>query len=125
MKNKSKQSNQPAMPAEWLYINDKELSLSDLKEAFEKRGDVTVQIWQELGVAELEIAEGKSIDLEQAGSLEEYEDALLSSHNARTLFFVTIAPQDFAKSKPIMEYMTERLGGFFCGNTDDFMPILP
>lgn len=134
MKNKSKlkkikqnkQTISPSVPAEWLYLNRDELSFASLKEAFRDQETISVQIWEEAGVAELELAEAKSIDLEKTEPDlgDNYSNSFLNEHGTKTLFLVTIAPEEFDKVKPVMELMIDRLGGMFCGDTDDFTPII-
>jgi hypothetical protein len=134
MKNKSKlqkikQRNQiksAAVPSQWLYINEKEVDFDAVCEAFTEWENVTVQVWKEAGVAELEIADSKSIDLEwsEVELGDDYSDDFLVKHHAKTLFFVTIAPEEYDKAASVMQVMTKQLGGFFCGDTDDFTPII-
>lgn len=134
MKNKSKlkkikqkkQVQQATVPAEWLYMNDAVIDFEAIKEAFSGEERVNVQIWEEAGVAELEIADAKSIDLERSkvDLGDEYSNAFLAEHQVQTLFLVTISPGDFTNSKPVMEFMVQKLGGFFCGDTEDFTPVI-
>lgn len=125
MKQKTKTTN-PGIMAEWLYMNTAEISFGQVKEAFSEDGEVSVQIWKEAGVCELEILDSKSIDLEisELDLQDDYANEYLKEHEIKTLFFVTISPDEFAKTKKVMEQMTEKLGGYFCGDTADFTPVI-
>lgn len=62
-------------------------------------------------------------DLE--GTLGDEEgDAYLKENEIRTVAAVTIRPEDYEKAKTVMLYITEKLGGYFCGDTADFMPVV-
>lgn len=125
MKQKSKTGN-PGIMAEWLYMNTDEISFCQVKNAFSKDSCVSVQIWEEAGVCELEIKDSKSIDLEisELDLQDDYANEYLKEHEIKTLFLVTISPDEFAKTQKVMEQMTEKLGGFFCGDTEDFTPVI-
>jgi len=137
MKNKSKlkkmkqkkQLQKPVQPnvvTEWLYLNQKEISFEALKTVFEKDDTISVQIWKEAGVAEIEIAEAKSIDLELAelDLGDEAGNAFLKEKEAETLWLVTISAQSYDRSIAVMEQVVEAIGGFFCGDTEDFTPVV-
>ena len=129
MKNKSKlmkikQANRenPKVVSEWLYINEKEIAFKDLKNVFGKEDNVNVEIWEDAGICELELTEAKSIDLE-LGEVDA-EDPFLTEHHAKTLFFVTIVPEFYEKDAVVMKKIVDSLGGFFCGNTAEFEPVI-
>ena len=68
MKNKSKlkrirQTNvkTPQKPREWLYLCPVELKVAELAQALDGE-KISVQVWNEAGVGEIELPEAKSID---------------------------------------------------------------
>ena len=130
MKNKSKLSKfkkekttAKKVPAEWLYLLPEEVSMRALYDSlFDSKWKA--EYWEAAGVLEVEIPEAASVDMEEMEcSLgDEIGDAYLAEHGVKTVYAVTIKPDDFAKAKEVMEYLTEKNGGFFCGDTDDFEP---
>ena len=62
-------------------------------------------------------------DLE--GTLGDEEgDAYLKENEIHAVAAVTIRPEDYEKAKEVMLYIIEKLGGYFCGDTADFTPVV-
>ena len=108
-----KKPTAPKMPGEWLYLNKEELSLRKIYELFEEKQ--TAEYWEAAGVLE--------ISLPESGTLEE-GDAYLKENEIHTVAAVTIRPEDYEKAKEVMLYIIEKLGGYFCGDTADFTPVV-
>lgn len=112
------------VPAEWLYLVPEALMLRQVYEIFGKDLPWKAELWEEAGVLEIEIPQAGSVDLEcmELSLGDEKGDAYLANHQIKTVFAVTIVPADFEKAKAVMAYIVERIGGFFCGDTEDFQP---
>lgn len=142
MKNKSKlrkvkQKNaglgQAFVPKEWLYLNPGKITVREVAEVFSNTVDleassvrIRAQLWEDAGVVEIELPEAKSMDLElaEADLGDEIGNAFLEQHQVQTVFLVTVVPEDYEKAKPAMEQIVKALGGFFCGDTEDFTPVV-
>lgn len=131
MKNKSKlkkkqaaNSSSPAVTAEWLYLADHAVTVRDIAEAFENPD--MVEIWEEAGVAEVILGEKASMDMEwiETDLGEEEGNRFLETHQIQTVFMVTIPPQEYEKASLCMKKITEKNGGFFCGDNKDFAPTV-
>lgn len=131
MKNKSKlkkiherKTTVSRVPAQWLYLNREQVSLRQIYELFEDDMPWRAEYWEEAGVLEIEMLEAGSVDMEamDADLGDEEGNAYLAQHQIQTVAAVTIVPEDFQKAKAVMEYITEKAGGFFCGDTEDFQP---
>lgn len=131
MKNKSKLKKQhnktgqaPRVPSEWLYLLPEEMKLRSIYELFGEDMPWKAEFWEEAGVLEIEIPEAGSVDLEcmDADLGDEQSNAFLEKHQIKTVFAVTIVPDDYEKANEVMVRMMEKLGGFFCGDTEDFQP---
>ncbi|MDY2628436.1 MAG: hypothetical protein SOW08_09020 [Lachnospiraceae bacterium] len=131
MKNKSKlnkiktqKAAKPAVPAEWLYMTDREITVRDIAAAFES--EEKVEIWEEAGVAEVILNEKASMDMEitETDLGDEESNRFLQENQVKTLFLVTIPPLEFEAAKGCMEIITAVNGGFFCGDTEDFTPVV-
>lgn len=114
----------PKMPGEWLYLNKKELSLRNIYELFKE--EETAEYWEAAGVLEISLPESGTLDMEDLeGTLGDEEgDAYLKENEIHTVAAVTIRPEDYEKAKAVMLRITEKLGGYFCGDTADFTPVV-
>jgi hypothetical protein len=131
MKNKSKLkkirqggSARPKVPSEWLYLVPAERTLRQIYELFVESSPWKAEYWEEAQVLEIELPEASSIDVEgmEPDLGDEEGNAFLKEHQIRTVFAVTILPEDYEKAQEVMKRILERLGGFFCGDTEDFQP---
>lgn len=133
MKNKSKlkkirekKSGSPGIPKEWLYMQEHTVSVRDISVALEGEPDINVEVWEEAGVLEVEIPEQRSMDFEQTKAQfpDEYSRKWLAEHGVKTMFLVTIDAEHYENAKKLMQVITKKIGGFFCGDTEDFMPLI-
>lgn len=120
----SKKPSAPKMPGEWLYFNKEELSLRKIYELFQE--EQTAEYWEVAGVLEISLPESGTLDFEDLdGTLGDEEgDAYLKEHEIHTVAAVTIRPDDYEKAKKVMLFITEKIGGYFCGDTADFTPVI-
>ena len=121
-----KKTNSGIKIKDWFYMNQKKVTVDDIKECFQDRDDIKVEIWREAGIVELALADGHSIDMEmaEASFSDEYSNDYLKKNSVQVLFYVTIAPDFYVNAEPVMRELVKQLGGFFCADTDDFEPVL-
>ncbi len=132
MKNKSKlkkmKEKKAAVkcPKEWLYLNEQEISLRVLADAFDKSDGIRAQLWEEAGVIEVELPEAKSVDMEwlELPCGEEAFDRYLEEQKIQTVYLVTIAPDEYEKAEAVMKQVVQKLGGYFCGDNENFTPVV-
>lgn len=131
MKNKSKlkkvhkECGQASkVPAEWLYLVPVETELRSIYELFREDTFWKAELWEEAGVLEIEIPEAGSVDMEcmDTDLGDEEGNAYLSENQIKTVFAVTIVPDDYEKAQKVMKKIVKNMGGFFCGDTEDFQP---
>lgn len=131
MKNKSKLNKiksqktvKPVVVAEWLYMTDREITVRDIASAFASQE--MVEIWEDAGVAEVILGEKASMDMEWTENDlgDEESNRFLEENQVKTLFLVTIPPLEFEAAKGCMEKIIAANGGFFCGDTQDFTPVV-
>lgn len=129
MKNKSKlakikKPKQPGYPKDWLYMCEKEFGLISLKEILEN--EYSVEYWEEAGVLEVELNEEATVDFETV-DLKRADDVtkdFMETKGIKNVFLVSIRPEHYEASKLVMEKVMEKEGGFFCGDTADFTPVV-
>ncbi len=128
--NKIKQNKQgdSRIPREWLYLNPKQITVRDIAKVFpvSQNDGMKVQLWEDAGIVEVELPEAKSIDMEwtNADLGDEYSNEYLAKNQIQTVFLVTLVPEDYAKAELAMKKIVNTLGGFFCGDTEDFSPVV-
>ncbi len=125
--NNMKKNRMPGvnMPDGWFYMSDKELTAAAVKEALDD-AEYGVEYWEEAQVLEIVLGERSSMDVEVLAPRlgEEEADAFLDSHRVRFLCYVTFQPEEYENVKAVMEHICGRIGGFFCGDTEDFTPVV-
>lgn len=114
----------PQVPSGWLYLSDQEFTLESVREMLHDAYEM--EYWQEAGVLEIQLEES-SLDFEEAdmSRADEITQEYLAKKGAETVFLVTISPLDYEAAEAAMKDLSGRLGGFFCGDTADFTPVLP
>lgn len=119
-----KASKGPRMPEEWLYVAEEEIVPSQIYALFTENKNWKAEYWEEAEVLEIELPEAGSVDLENldGASEDDVMEAYLKERGLHTVYAVTIRPDDFEQAKKVMEYISGQLGGYFCGDTDDFQP---
>ena len=85
-------------PGEWLYFAPANVTVRSIYEVL--TDDYEVEIWEDAGVLEIGLNDGA------------------------TLFLVTLKPEEFETAKKAMNKIAASLGGLFCGDTEDFTPVL-
>lgn len=131
MKNKAKLkkikegSKKPSLPDQWFYLCPEAVGVRELKEALEDHPGIELELWEAAGVLEIVIPEMRSMDVEQipVDLRDEYSNEFLRERGTKSLFAVTIDPENAVCVTGIMDKMITRLGGCFCGDTPDFTPI--
>lgn len=134
MKNKSKlqkikqaKSGGNAVPSEWLYLNDQVVTPRNIADIFVEDVQMEAQLWEDAGVLEIELpGEAKSLDMEITATDfgDEYSNEYLAKNQIQTAFLVTIVPEDYEVAKVAMKKITTAIGGYFCGDTADFTPVV-
>ena len=113
-----------SIPAEWLYMTDREIGVREIASSFES--EKMCEIWEEAGVAEVILGEKASMDMELTENDlgDEESNRFLQENQVKTLFLVTVPPLEFEKARECMEKIAAANGGFFFGDTDDFTPVV-
>ena len=113
-------------PKEWFYMQQKEITVREIADALQEEADLELEIWEAAGVLEVVIPEERSMDFEwtRAEFRDEYSKNWLTEQGVKTMFFVTIDAEHYTHAKHIMQTITGKIGGFFCGDTEDFQPVI-
>ena len=129
MANKNKTKNEDKKPQitydEWLYMNEKEVTVVEINEAL-KNNKLDIDLWDQLGVISVKLSDNTYLDIEEIESdLGDDEDnKFVEIHNVKSIFTVKMVHESFEYAKEIMTLITKNMGGFFCMDNDNFNPIV-
>jgi hypothetical protein len=107
------------------YMADKKTDIGSIMECLSDQASIVVQIWESMGVAQVEMNDKDIIDFEDNGlSFNSKEDIqFIEKYNIQTVFEVTLDESDFTFAKLLFNRIVTSNGGFFCTDSDDFTPI--
>lgn len=113
------------VPSDWFYMSSTEMTAAALKEALADTA-YKVEYWEAAQVLEIALGEEGCLDVEVVEPRlgEKDADAFLDEHQVKFLCYVMFQPEDYEAARLVMEYICGRLGGFFCGDTEDFTPVI-
>lgn len=129
-KKSKKENNQ--MPGDWLYFAPENVTVRHIFDVLTNANDDTitasyeVEIWEDAGVLEVGLSDGATLDIEQTEipAKDGITTAFAKEHGCECVFLVTIKPEEFDIAKNAMQKIVASLGGLFCGDTEDFTPVL-
>ena len=120
-----KRENKKTIPGDWLYMTPEDVNIRQLKNVLEE-ASYEVEIWEDAGVLEILLKEKSSMDVETASihPKDTITQQFANAHQVKNVFLVTFQPDDYEDAERVMKTVTEKLGGFFCGDTEDFTPVV-
>ncbi len=89
-------------------------------------GTCEMEIWQEAGVLEIMYGGEASMDMEE-GKIhprDQVTAVFAEEHGCNRVYLVTFSAEEYEKVLPVMRHILQECGGIFCGDTEDFKPIL-
>lgn len=112
------------VPGEWLYLAKAKVSVREIADALPETYEI--EIWEEAGVLEIMIREGVSVDIEHVKihPKDELTCRFVGEMGYEEVFLVTFAPEEYDCVKKLMQQIMSACGGMFCGDTEDFSPIM-
>ncbi len=113
---------QSQVTGNWLYFCPMEKNIRSIYELLKEKNQV--EIWEEAGVMEVLLGEKSSLDIEtvEIPPKDEVTQAFAKEQEAKTVFLLTFAPEDYELAEKVMKQILEQFGGIFCGDTEDFTP---
>ncbi len=123
MSKHNKKQTRSVVPAAWYYMCTDELSIEKIADVADAAG-FDVEVWNEAGVAEIEVEEKKSMDIEscELDMGDEFSNNYLADFGARSLFYISYPADIDGKCKLLLKKMIDILGGKMCADTEDFTP---
>ena len=103
----------PDIPKEWLYMLPEDRTLREMYEVARACKEWEAEYWEEAKALEIAVPEAGSYIFSQV-----YADP----KKAEKVYAVTVVPEYWERARAVMQYLMAHLGGFFCGDTEDFKP---
>lgn len=112
------------MPGEWLYVAPEGMDVCKIAEVIP--AELETELWEEAGVLEIVTGEKQSIDIEQVRihPKDELTREFVEAHGCKEVFLVTFPAEIYEQAKPVMQKILAEYRGLFCGDTEDFTPIM-
>lgn len=111
----------PEIPSEWLYMLSEDRTLRAMYEVLRECKEWEAEYWEEAGVLEIALPEAGSVDIECIDAEEELL-SYMKEKRIEKIYAVTVMPMYWEKERAVMRHLITHLGGFFCGDTEDFKP---
>lgn len=109
------------------YMVPGEIHVDSLCQVIRERtswGEQT-EVWIQAEVLEITTGEKAGIYMEREDPFEDEEDIrFVREHHIETVYSVTVENGEPDTVREIFQVVTDRLGGFLCSDTDDFMPVV-
>ena len=112
------------VPGEWLYFAPEAVDVRQIADVLD--GTCELEIWQEAGVLEIMYGGESSMAMEE-GTIhpkDQVTAAFAEEHDCDRVYLVTFSAEEYEKVLPVMRHILQECGGIFCGDTEDFKPIL-
>lgn len=112
------------VPGEWLYLAPQGVDAARLAEVL--LGQYEIELWEEAGVTEVVLGEKNSMDIEhiKLSPKDEVTRKYASDNGCTEVFLVTFAAEAYERVLPVMKRVLTQCGGLFCGDTEDFTPVV-
>lgn len=119
-----KATKMQTVPGEWLYLAPQGVDAGRIAEAL--AGTYETELWEDAGVVEVVFGEKQSVDIEhtKVHPKDEVTGAYVSENGCKEVFLVTFAAENFGCVEPVMRLILAQCGGLFCGDTEDFSPVV-
>lgn len=111
-------------PQDWFYMSPVELSVGEIADYLRDSGYDEVDLWEDMGVLQVEIPQNASIDFEILATpfTDPSDKAFVKNRNIKQIYTVTLEKGTFEGLKEVMCKILDKWEGLFCADTTDFKP---
>ncbi len=123
-KQRNSSAEKAAVPGEWLYLTKTGVCVREIADAISVTCET--EIWEDAGVLEIVLSEKSSVDMEHVriNPKDELTRTFVKEAGYEEVFLVTFAPEEYTCVEKIMRQIMAVCGGMFCGDTEDFLPVV-
>lgn len=103
-----------------------DLEIKDLYDFLFQESIENLEIWPECGIMEIPLSEKGSMDVEELLPEEDDEFTInfMNENKIKSSFYITFKESDSPAADRIIKLVCEKNIGFFCSDSEDFMPII-
>lgn len=124
-KNKNQTQKETKKYIDLLYMTPSQISAKELSTLLKENKELSVELWEEFNVLELEFHNENSVDIEIINTpFKDPSDAsFVKNRNIQTIFALKLCEEDLDELVKYFEIVIVQLGGFLCADSDDFNPV--
>lgn len=124
-KNKKAASKAVKKYIDLLYMTPSEIKAKDIVTILQGETEIKTQLWEEMNVLELELANSNSMDLEpvEPDFKDPSDSAFVKNRNIKTIFAIQLCEEDLNTAVDVFEKIIAHYSGFLCADTIDFSPV--
>jgi hypothetical protein len=108
-----------------LYMTPAEIRAKDISELLQDVEGVTIELWNEMNVLEIGLANDNSVDMEPLDI--DFKDpsdiSFIRNREIKTIFALTLSDDDLDAVEALFEKVVDKYSGFLCADTSDFYPV--
>jgi hypothetical protein len=108
-----------------LYMTPSVITAKDIAALLQDTKGITVQLWEEMNILELELSNENSIDFESLNPnfKDPSDSAFVKNRDIKTIFAISLSETDLNTVVPYFDQLVAKHGGFVCADSDDFNPV--
>jgi hypothetical protein len=110
-----------------LYMTPSTVSARDIVKLLENKKDigVSIELWDELNVLEIELPDKSTIDIEPIDIHfpDPSDVAFVKNRSIKTIFAVNLSEENLDTVKEFFNIIISQYSGFLCADTQDFSPV--
>lgn len=120
---KQNKTERVTVPGEWLYVAPEGMDVRRIADVLTTQ---EIELWEDAGVLEITVSEKQSVDIEHVRihPKDELTRAFVESHGCSEVFLVTFPSEIYEQTVSLMHQILAECGGLFCGDTEDFSPVI-
>lgn len=125
-KNKKQESNKSVKQyLDLYYMTPSEVQAKDIAALLSDTRNITVELWSEMNVLELELVNRNTVDFEplSVDFKDPSDKAFVKNRNIRTIFGINLAEEDLHTVKNLFKPIIDQFSGFLCTDSIDFQPV--
>lgn len=129
MANKKSKSNPIRKEAksymDLFYMTPTTINAKDIARTLEANSPISVQLWEEMNIVELELPNQNAVDFEliEISFQNPSDAAFVKNRNINTIFAISMVTSDLDTVIPYFEQLVHKYSGFVCADSEDFTPV--
>jgi len=108
-----------------LYMTPSQINVKELATLLQENQGITVEVWEEMNVIEVELGNENSVDFERIDiDFKDPSDAsFVRNRNIQTIFAINMCEEDLDMVSEYFEAIVAKYNGFLCADSEDFYPV--